>query len=189
MKYDLERLGPFGFQDLASALALKALGAQVQRMGAGRDGGRDMLVTNGQIVWAGNDDAAGEVWGGTTVFQAKHKSTLEGPAKDVAWGWAEIRKELDAWSALDSDRPDVPDFLLFATNVPLTPFPEKGGWDTIHRNIRKYLDGLDDNSAEDHLPKGPDRRQAREDREARRDRMTRLKNVARVARQPVRWAP
>jgi hypothetical protein len=50
VKYDLQRLGPFGFQDLAAALAAKTLGAHVQRMGRGRDGGRDMLA-KGVLVW------------------------------------------------------------------------------------------------------------------------------------------
>jgi hypothetical protein len=63
-------------------LAIKVLGAHVRPMGRGKDGGRDMLVSNGVIVWAANDhDAKVETWDGTTVFQAKHKQILEGPGR------------------------------------------------------------------------------------------------------------
>jgi hypothetical protein len=39
LQYDLEQLGPIGFQDLAAALVVQTFGAGVQVMGSGRDGG------------------------------------------------------------------------------------------------------------------------------------------------------
>jgi hypothetical protein len=42
VKYDLQQLGPTGFEDVAAALAVATFGAGVQVMGGGRDGGRDM---------------------------------------------------------------------------------------------------------------------------------------------------
>lgn len=174
MKYDLQRLGPFGFQDLAAALANKTLGAHVQRMGRGRDGGRDML-TEGVLVWSGDDTTRGELWDGRTVFQVKHKATLEGPQRDQAWAWDEIRKELVDWADPETDRGDVPDYLVFVTNVPLTPVPGSGGFDTINTNIHSWIDALSDGSAEDHLDWGQGRNAARSLREAKRDRMRRLR--------------
>jgi hypothetical protein len=40
--WDLQQLGPAGFQDLAAALAMQTFGAGVRVMGSGRDGGRDL---------------------------------------------------------------------------------------------------------------------------------------------------
>ncbi|MGH8526331.1 MAG: hypothetical protein ACREXY_19625, partial [Gammaproteobacteria bacterium] len=174
MEYDLQRLGPIGFQDCAAALAIRALGAHVRPMGRGRDGGRDMLA-HGVIVWSANDRFVAESWDGTTIFQVKHKTTLEGPAKDAAWVRAQIRSELDDWSNPDTKRQQVPDYLVFATNVPLTPTQDTGGFDTVASSIQKYLDDLDDPSAEDHLD-GTEKVRARQQREARRDRMRRLRS-------------
>jgi len=133
LKYDLQRLGGIGFQDVLSALAIKVLGAHVRPMGRGKDGGRDMLVNNGVIVWAANDHYNRvETWDGTTVFQAKHKETLEGPQKDASTLWGNIKAELNAWASPDSNRGAVPHYLVFATNIPLTPVHEGGGFDTIN---------------------------------------------------------
>jgi hypothetical protein len=174
VKYDLQRLGPFGFQDLAATLATKTLGAHVQRMGRGRDGGRDMLA-NGVLVWSGTDANQGEMWDGRTVFQVKHKSTLEGPKKDLAWFWREIETELKAWSKPGTERGDVPDYLVFVSNVPLTPVPGSGGFDTVNTKIRGYIDGLSNERAEDHLSRGQGASARTADRRARRDRMKRLR--------------
>lgn len=78
MKYDLQRLGGAGFQDVVSALAIKVLGAHVRPMGRGRDGGRDMLINNGVIVWTANDLYRElEQWDGTTVFQVDTRRPAE----------------------------------------------------------------------------------------------------------------
>ena len=92
MKYDLQQLGPTGFQDVAAALAVATFGAGVQVMGAGRDGGRDMYY-KGPLVWAKTDDQLGEVWDGYTVFQAKHKAELESrPDDNATWLWGQLHK-------------------------------------------------------------------------------------------------
>lgn len=174
VKYDLQRLGPFGFQDCAAALAIRALGAHVRPMGRGRDGGRDMLA-NGVVVWSANDRYGAESWDGVTVFQVKHKATLDGPKKDAAWVWEQIRAELVEWSNPDTKRGEVPNYLVFVTNVPLSPTPEKGGFDIVVASMKKYLNGLKDSTAED-LLSGPDKLAARNEREARRDRMRNLRS-------------
>ncbi|MBO1031853.1 hypothetical protein IPV09_10955 [Tessaracoccus sp. SD287] len=172
--FDLQRLGSLGFQDVVAALAIKEFGAQVNSMGRGKDGGRDMFVVKGRIAWsAGEDGKPVEVWSGTTVFQVKHKERLEGAGKDVVALWARVKTELDLWSHPDRGRDIAPDNLVIATNIPLTPAPGSGGFDTLNTKIRRYLDALDDDSAEDSLPE-PAVRAARELRRARRDRMRRL---------------
>ncbi|MFD2414796.1 NACHT domain-containing protein [Amycolatopsis pigmentata] len=146
MGYNLEQLGPIGFQDLAAALVLESFGVGVQVMGAGRDGGRD-LYHDGPLVWKATEDGTGEVWEGYTVFQVKHKARLSSrPEDDASWLWGQIRKELDEWADPKSGRNPVPDFLVVVTNVPLTPVPGAGGHDRLRKAIQDYIDKLEDSS-------------------------------------------
>lgn len=168
MKYDLERLGPFGFQDLCAALALKVFGAHVRPMGRGRDGGRDMLTTD-PVRWS--EDV---VWTGTTVFQVKHKERLSAPQPDAAWLWTHVKPELDAWASPESGRGTVPEQLVFVSNVPLSPPGTTGGYDALTAKINNWLSALADDTAEQHLD-WPERKAARGEREARRDRMKSLR--------------
>lgn len=173
--YDLQRLGGVGFQEVVSALAIKVLGAHVRPMGRGKDGGRDMLVSNGVIAWSSDDphpDA--ETWTGTTVFQVKHKETLEGTQKDASTFWQSIHKELNAWADSESSRGEVPDYLVFATNIRLTPVPGGGGFDWVNARIQEFLDGLNDETTEAPLEKSR-QEAARDRRHARRDRMAKLR--------------
>jgi hypothetical protein len=140
--YDLEQLGPIGFQDLAAALAVKTFGPGVQVMGAGRDGGRD-LYHRGPLVWA--PERGGETWDGYTVFQVKHKERLAArPQENAAWLWGQIRAELDEWADPAGSRDEVPQFLVFITNVLLSPVPRSGGHDQLNRQIKEYLAALRD---------------------------------------------
>ena len=174
--YDLQRLGGVGFQDVVSALAIKVLGAHVRPMGRGRDGGRDMLVSDSVIVWSADElHPDTETWTGTTVFQIKHKETLAGPKKDASTFWQSIHEELDAWADPESSRGKVPDYLVFATNVRLTPVPDAGGFDWVNAKIQQFLDGLDDETAEEPLEMSR-QKSARDRRHARRDRMAKLAN-------------
>lgn len=169
VKYDLERLGPFGFQDLCAAIAIRVFGAHVRPMGRGRDGGRDMVTTD-RVRWS--DDT---VWTGTTVFQVKHKERLSTPQADAAVLWQEIRAELNAWASPDSGRGAVPHQLVFVSNVPLSPVPGKGGFDALTTKINDWFSALTDDTAEEHLNPA-DRRAAREERRARRQRMKPLRS-------------
>ena len=95
MAWDLEQLGPTGFQDLAGALAVAAFGPGVQAMGTGRDGGRD-LYHPGPLHWAPQENQPGEVWDGYSVFQVKHKERLDtAPGDNARWLQGQIRAELD----------------------------------------------------------------------------------------------
>lgn len=144
MADDLERLGPTGFQDLAAGLTIASFGPGVQVMGAGRDGGRD-FYHRGSLVWKPSDDQLGEVWDGYTVFQVKHMAS---PSRDhqenLSWLWGQVRGELEAWADPDGNRNPVPDYLLFITNVLLTPVPVVGGHDALNASIAAYLKALDD---------------------------------------------
>jgi len=68
----------------------------------------------------------------------------------------------------------VPHYLVFATNIPLTPVHKRGGFDTINANIQDFLDDLKNEASENHLD-GAERARARQLRHARRDRMRNLR--------------
>jgi hypothetical protein len=146
LAYNLEQLGPTGFQDLGAALAAATFGAGVQVMGSGRDGGRD-LYFRGPLLWAKTPERAGEVWDGYTVFQIKHKERLAArPEDNASWLWGQVRAELEKWADPAAGRDPVPDYLLFITNVPLSPFPVSGGHDQLNNAITAYIDDLRDDS-------------------------------------------
>lgn len=168
MKYDLDRLGPFGFQDLCAALALRAFGASVRPMGVGRDGGRDLLTTD-PVRWSEET-----LWSGTTVFQVKHRAGPPGRS-DAATFARQIVDELEAWASPESDRGVVPEQLVFVSNLFLSAVPTTGGYDAVVSKVDGWLLSLSDAAAEDHLD-GQEARRAREDRQARRDRMARLRD-------------
>jgi hypothetical protein len=133
--FDLEKLGPFGFQDLAAALLLTMFGPGVKVMGRGRDGGRD-LYTDEPITWTRGD--GGALWQGRTVFQVKHKEQLAAEPRDNArWLWDAIRDELRTWIDDVEQRPSVPRQLVFVTNVPLSPVPHTGGRDWVESQIAR----------------------------------------------------
>ncbi|WP_213578573.1 hypothetical protein [Rhodococcus sp. USK13] len=168
MQHDLEKLGPFGFQDLAAALATAVCGPHVQVLGSGSDGGRDMLC-QGTIIWSGTETERGEVWDGYTVFQVKHKERLAAqPSTNLSWLWKHVKAELDAWADPASVRGQVPDYLVIVTNVPLTPVPEKGGLAQLDKNIKSYIQALSDGSRDINDA-------ATERRNAMRRRMSRLR--------------
>ncbi|MBF6289055.1 NACHT domain-containing protein [Nocardia cyriacigeorgica] len=146
VQHDLARVGSFGFQELAAGLAIAEFGPQVQVLGPGRDGGRDMFC-DGTIVWKGDDGEPGETWNGYTVFQAKHKLQLDAdPAANASWLWTQVRAELKAWADRESGRDPVPDYLVIVTNVPLTPTPGSGGFDSLNTRIRAYIDAFADDT-------------------------------------------
>lgn len=160
--YDLEQLGTSGFQDLSASLAVAVFGPEVQVMGAGRDGGRDMYVEGthtwcdprartdsdpGDVQVSSDDPAGSETWTDYTVFQVKQKAVLAARQQDnAAWLWSEVRKELELWVTASAGRGRTPRQLVFITNVALTPTPETGGHDYLLRKITEYGDALADSS-------------------------------------------
>jgi hypothetical protein len=143
---DLERLGPTGFQDLAAALAVAEFGSGVQVMGAGRDGGRDM-IHEGRLIFDPQRNPRGEVWDGYTVMQVKHMADpSQNHQENVTWLWKQVREELDAWADPAKGRAPVPDYLLVITNVKLTPYPKVGGYDTMQSSVVNYRQKLKDDT-------------------------------------------
>jgi hypothetical protein len=186
--YPFEQLGSAGFQDLAASLAVAEFGPSVQVMGAGRDGGRDMYF-EGALTWPTrrtrdtddqrnaervadeSDEVESETWTGYTVFQVKHKATIDArPQDNASWLWSEVRKELDSWTEPEVGRDRTPRQLVFITNVGLTPTPGSGGHDQLRQLIADYDAALADPSRDVDDRAG----------DARRQRLRRLRQIQRL---------
>lgn len=139
MTYDFTRLGPDGFEQLVQALALASIGGRVQIFGDGRDGGREATFKGECHVPGGGD------WSGYGVIQAKFKSRITTPEADQAWFLSEATKELDAWvgKGRKARRVPAPEYLVFATNVVLTPVSQSGGADRFEHLMERYRDLVD----------------------------------------------
>jgi len=142
--YDLTRLGSRAFEQLVVALARKELGPGVQVFGDGPDGGREATF-EGTINWsATSQDVADspDVWSGYTVLQAKFQVKPKGsPHADGLWLQGQISSEIAGWvnAARLRTRTRLPDYLIFVSNVDLSPMAKTGGIDTLAQFVRKKL--------------------------------------------------
>lgn len=139
MNYDFSRLGPDGFEQLVQALALASIGGRVQIFGDGGDGGREATFSGECHVPGGGD------WNGYGVIQAKFKSRITTTGVDQSWFFSEATKELNAWvgRGRKTRRVPPPEYLVFATNVVLTPANQNGGADRFERLMTTYRDLTD----------------------------------------------
>lgn len=148
VSHNIESLDPTAFQQLTAALAARALGPKVQSFGRGPDGGRDFTF-RGVLTWTSLGHPT-EVWDGYTVFQVKRKDELSSRGQtNAAWLAGQIREELAEWTRPGTARGEMPKYLLFVSNVPLTAVPESGGVDTVTKAVDKYLAELRDAEEEE----------------------------------------
>ncbi len=140
MDYDLTRLGDREFEHLSQALALRALGPGVSVFGDGPDGGREATF-EGRMRFADTD----QPWDGYGVVQAKFKQRLAGGGADAAWLRRQLRAELETWANPKSNRVRhgrVPQYVVFTTNVVLSPVAGSGGADRVDALIAGYAKKL-----------------------------------------------
>ncbi|WP_158865261.1 hypothetical protein [Leifsonia sp. AG29] len=121
MDYNLDSLGPRNFENLTQALVAKIIGPRVTVFGDGPDGGRE-------ATWRGDSVTFGRLpsWNGYGVLQAKFRERSSAPAENLAWLKATVQSELKEWARAESKRAELPDFLLFMTNVRLSSVPGSG---------------------------------------------------------------
>lgn len=121
MDYSLASLGHRNFEHVTQALALKVLTPGLSVFGDGPDGGRE-------ATWEGSARSLtdAENWEGYGVVQAKFRIHEQDPASNLTWLKAAITAELGDWAKEDSNRTRKPDFLLFVSNVRLSPDPRAG---------------------------------------------------------------
>jgi hypothetical protein len=137
---DLTGLGPLGFERMCQALAACALGPGIEAFGGGADGGREASFSGLHQY-----PSLAAPWRGYGVLQAKYKDRLLGTGTDTTWLRRQVKAELDAWADPDGGRTRDgrrPEYLIFATNVPLSGVAGRGGKDRIDKLIRDYSAAL-----------------------------------------------
>jgi hypothetical protein len=140
MDFDLTRLGDREFEHLSQALALQVLGPGISVFGDGPDGGREATF-EGRVRFP----EPGEPWDGYGVVQAKFKRRLVGGRGDTDVLLRSVAAELDKWADPGSNRVKkgrVPQYVLFTTNVALSPMPGRGGADRVEALIASYAERL-----------------------------------------------
>ncbi|MET7368409.1 hypothetical protein ABZS61_21630 [Streptomyces sp. NPDC005566] len=142
MDYDLTRLGTREFEHLTQALAAQILGPAVQTFGDGPDGGREAEFRGEMRYPIPHPDGP---WSGHGVLQSKFLQRPKGTNPDTTWFLGVVRAELRQWANDKSKRVRkgaLPDYLLFATNVVLSPDPETGGIDLFKRVTQDLITEL-----------------------------------------------
>jgi hypothetical protein len=85
--------------------------------------------------------SSADPWDGFGIVQAKFKERILGTGTDTAWLRRQVRAELDAWADPGKARVSQgrrPDYLIVATNVPLSGVPGSGGKARIDKLISDY---------------------------------------------------
>ncbi|WP_128433810.1 NACHT domain-containing protein [Streptomyces cyaneus] len=137
MRFDLYNLDPSEFENLTQALTIANVGPFVTLFGPGPDGGREATFGNpGSIEGATTND-----WQGLGVLQAKYKEMQASPREEATWLISEIRKEFKRWRE-STKRTEKPKFILFATNVTLSPVPRTGGVDRVAKVMNEECQRL-----------------------------------------------
>ncbi|GLY14453.1 hypothetical protein Kisp01_14680 [Kineosporia sp. NBRC 101677] len=132
--YDFSRLSTRSFESLVQALAVAVVGPMVQVFGDGRDGGREAIFQGATLY--PTPDAC---WDGYGVIQAKFRQREDQPGSEsnTKWALGHLESELREYEKDDSLR-TLPDYYIFATNVPLTPYPTAGGKDSLSARLEKF---------------------------------------------------
>ncbi|WP_405583902.1 NACHT domain-containing protein [Streptomyces sp. NBC_01190] len=136
MKYELYRLGPREFENLTQAITVAELGPTVSLFGAGPDGGREATF-EGSTSPAWRRDG----WDGYGILQSKYKESPSNPRNEASWLISEIRKEFKEWRT-SAKRTKKPEFIIFATNVTLSPTPKSGGYDRVEKVMKEECEKL-----------------------------------------------
>ena len=132
--YTLEGLSTRSFEQLVQAIAAKLIGPNVVIFGDGRDGGREATF-EGHISYPSKEEG----WSGYGVVQAKFKQRTQDTKTDGDWALQQLRQELADFNDPAKAR-KKPDYYIFATNVILTPFPDKGSKDRVASLFEEFSD-------------------------------------------------
>ncbi|HEY4641136.1 MAG TPA: hypothetical protein VII75_07305 [Thermoanaerobaculia bacterium] len=134
--YDLSCLGPYAFEHLINALALKVLGAGSTGFAPGSDGGRDVFF-EGEAPYPSLTDR----WRGTWYLQAKFHAP-SASADEQKWLLRQIEHEIKAFKNADSKRV-WPDNWIIVTNVEPSGVPKTGVFDRAREMVRAAHPELD----------------------------------------------
>lgn len=138
MDYEFGPLGSRQFEHLTQALLFAIYGARSTAHGDGPDRGRDGSIRGLMAApGKGNHD-----WNGYVVAQAKFHERRGTPAQEAAWFLSELNDELSLWKSPKAGKyrtGDKPDYLLFVTNVTLSP-AENGGQARVEQKLTEFAE-------------------------------------------------
>lgn len=115
------------FEEFIRVLALQVFGPGVNVLGNGPDQGREATF-HGTVPYPFPPE---QQWNGYGVIQAKFKERLESTRQDQSWALAQLKGELRRWQ----ERNPKPDYLVFCTNVELSP-AANGGRERLERVLQ-----------------------------------------------------
>jgi hypothetical protein len=135
-RYELNRLGSGEFENLVQAILKNVIGSGTITFGTGADGGREATF-DGAAPYPSRSDQ----WAGLWIFQAKyHDIELLGTRQARKDFIADVDEELDK---LINKYGRKFDNYIIATNVPLSPTPNSGTIDQIHKKVfPKYRESV-----------------------------------------------
>lgn len=142
MDYNLTNLGSLDFENMTAALFERFLGVRVTQFGVGPDGGREATY-RGSITRLGDDPLD---WDGYVLLQSKFRARPLGTSADQDWLIGTVERELKEWESQTSARRqenDIPDYLVIATNVVLTPAAGGGGIDRLEAHLNARTKALE----------------------------------------------
>ena len=124
------------FENIVNSLLKKVIGNDTITFAVGRDGGREATFEG-----MGNYPSHSEKWTGKWIFQAKfHDINRLGQSKAREILLQEIQDELKKIT----EKYKIDNYIL-ATNVVLTPYPNRGTLDKIYNEIiPQYKDKIKD---------------------------------------------
>ncbi|MFJ9899778.1 hypothetical protein ACIQPR_41235 [Streptomyces sp. NPDC091280] len=134
MDHNLNGLSTREFEHVSQALVQEILGPGVSAFGDGRDGGREATF-QGRVPYPSGLEA----WDGYGVVQAKFRQrTDQQHPHAVSWLKGQIKDEVEAWLSPASTRERLPEYLIFTTNVVLTPVLRSGGIDQSNQFVSTH---------------------------------------------------
>jgi hypothetical protein len=136
MKYNLDTLGPFAFEEMIQSLIQNEFGIGGTIFGTGKDGGREYTYEGDAKPSFLNEE---DNWTGYWVIQAKYKMPNTKETDNLRWLEGQFLSEMKKFK--DSDKKlKKPDNYIFITNVKLTGQAEVGEIDKFEKFINKHKD-------------------------------------------------
>lgn len=140
MDFEFRNFSTRSFERFAQAMALHVLGNGVLVFGDGPDGAREATY-DGQLNYPTEKDG----WSGYTVMQAKFLQVPGAPHEDADWLVAQLRAELDKFTASTSTL-EKPEYYILVSNARLSPMPENersiGGIAKIDKVFADYKEKI-----------------------------------------------
>lgn len=134
MKYNLDSLGPYAFEEMTQALMKNEFGSLGTVFGIGKDGGREYTYegeANPSFLEPNLN------WKDYWVIQAKFKMPNSKEKNNLKWVKGQFRAEMEKFRDVDK-KLRKPDNYIFITNVKLTGQAEVGEMDQFNKFVQGF---------------------------------------------------